>query len=114
MNYLVSFCRIVYPEISLSVGLFQIVFLSLLYLLNIISFNFLLTNDREQANPAGFSTTIEPIPVTDILTDVVVEPIITTVSTDSNIEVSVLLFYISFLIYKFYFEIGSHFLNVFN
>ena len=50
----------------------------------------LLPYDRAQANPAEIGTTIKPIPVTDNVTDVVVEPIVTTVSTDSNNEVSVL------------------------
>ena len=53
--------------------------------------NTLLPNDRVQAIQAENSTTIEPIPITDSVTDVVVEPILTTVSTDSKIVFRVLL-----------------------
>ena len=63
----------------------------------------LLPNDRAHANPAEIGTTIKPTPVTDNVTCVVVEPIITTVWTDSNIEVSVLCFLSCFLIYGFCF-----------
>ena len=48
---------------------------------------FLLPNDRAQVFPAEIGTTIEQTPVTNKITEVVVAPIITTVSTDSNIEV---------------------------
>ena len=58
----------------------------------IILCNFLLPNDRVHAIPADIGTTIKPKPVTDSCTDIVVEPIITTVSTECSIEVSVLYF----------------------
>ena len=59
----------------------------MLYLFNIILCNTLLANDRPQVIPAKIGTTIEPTPVTDNVTDVVVELIITTASIDCNIEV---------------------------
>ena len=52
----------------------------------------LLPNDRAHALPADIGTTIKPTPVTDNDLDVVVEPIITTVWTDSNIDISVFCF----------------------
>ena len=64
----------------------------------------LLPNDRAHAIPAEIGTTTKPTRVTDNITDVVVEPITTTVWTDSNIEVSVLCFFICFLKYGFYFS----------
>ena len=63
----------------------------------------LLPNDRAHAIPEEIGTTIKPTLVTDNVTGVVVEPIITTVWTDSNIEVSVLCFFVCFLICGFYF-----------
>ena len=63
----------------------------------------LLPNDRAHAIPTEIGTTIKPKPVTDNVTCVVVEPILTTVWTDSFIEVSVLCFFSCFLIYDFYF-----------
>ena len=59
----------------------------------IIFFIILLPNDRAHAILAEIGTTIKSTPVTDNVTCVVVEPIITTVWTDSNIEVSVLCFF---------------------
>ena len=56
----------------------------------IILCNPLLPNDKAHAIPAEIGTTIKPTPVTYKVTDVVVAPIMTTVSTDSSIEVSVL------------------------
>ena len=57
--------------------------------------NRLLANDREQANPAESGTTTKPNPVIDITTDVAVELITTTVSTDSKIvfRVSIILYF---------------------
>ena len=55
-----------------------------------------LPNDKAHAIPAVIGTTIKPILVTDEVTDIVVGPIITTVSADSNIEVSVLCCFIPF------------------
>ena len=52
--------------------------------------NILLANDRAHATPAEIGTTINPTPVTDKVTDVVVDPIITIASTDSNIVFKVL------------------------
>ena len=63
----------------------------------------LLPNDRAHAIPAEIGTIIKPSPVTDKVTGVVVEPVLTTVWTYSNIEVSVLCFFVCFLIYGFYF-----------
>ena len=63
----------------------------------------LLLNDRAHAIAAENGTTIKPTPLTDNVTCVVVEPIKTTVLTDSNIEVIVLCFFSCFLIYGFYF-----------
>ena len=63
----------------------------------------LLLNDKAHAIPAEIGTTIKTTPVTDNVTCVVVEPIKTTVLTDSIIEVSVLCFFSCFLIYGFYF-----------
>ena len=51
----------------------------------------MLPNDRAHAVPAEIGTTFKPIPVTNKLSDVVVEPIKTTESTDSNFEVRVLI-----------------------
>ena len=45
------------------------------------------TSDKVQPIPADFGTTINPTPVTDNVTDVVVALIISTLSTYSNIEV---------------------------
>ena len=58
----------------------------------IIFFIILLPNDRAHAILVEIGSTIKPTPVTNNLTDIVVEPIITTVWTDSNIEVIVLFF----------------------
>ena len=59
----------------------------------------LLPIDRAHAFPAEIGTTIKPTPVTDKVTGLVVEPIITTVWTDSNIEVSVLCFFVCFFLW---------------
>ena len=53
-------------------------------------FKTLLANDRQQAIPAEIGTINIPILVFNNVTDVMVERIKTTVSTDSIIEVSVL------------------------
>ena len=50
----------------------------------------MLPNDIEQASRAEIGTAINPISVTDNVTDVVVAPITTTVSFDSDNDVSVL------------------------
>ena len=54
--------------------------------------NTLLGIDKEQPNAAVMGRIIKPKPVIDNITDVAVESRITTASTDSNIEVSVLIF----------------------
>ena len=54
----------------------------------IILCNTLLTSDKVKPIPAEIGTTINPTPVTDKVTYVVVAPT-KTVSTDSSIEVSV-------------------------
>ena len=51
----------------------------------ILSITFL-PNDRPHATPPEIGTTIKPTPVTDNVTGVVVEPIKTTVWTDSKVE----------------------------
>ena len=64
----------------------------------------LLPNDRVQAIPADIGKIIEPIPVIDRVIEVDVAPLITILSTDSNIVFRGLEFYnfyISFLIYGF-------------
>ena len=50
----------------------------------------LLHNDRVQAIPADIGNTIKPIPVTDSVIEVYVAPMITILSTDSNIVFKVL------------------------
>ena len=65
--------------------------------------NILLPNDKVQALPADIGNIIKPIPVIDRVIEVDVAPIITILSTDSNIVFRVFNFYISFLIYGFYF-----------
>ena len=50
---------------------------------------FFIDDDRAPATPAETGTTIKQTTVIKNVTNVVVAPIITTVSTDSNIEVSV-------------------------
>ena len=52
--------------------------------------NTLLDNDRAQAIPADIGKTIKPTPVTDKVIDVDVAPMITMLSTDSNIVSRVL------------------------
>ena len=49
-----------------------------------------LPNDRTEAIPADIGTTIKPTSVADEVTDVVVAPLLTTVSADSSIEVRAL------------------------
>ena len=61
-----------------------------------------LPNDRAQANPVEFGTTIKPTPVTDKVTDFVVAPVLKTVSTDSILRLVLSKFYISFSICNFY------------
>ena len=48
----------------------------------------LLPKDKVHAIPAEIGTIINPTPITDNVTDVVVAPIITIVSTESKIDVS--------------------------
>ena len=52
--------------------------------------NILLPNDRVQAIPADYGNTIKTIPVTDKVIEVDVAPIITILSTASNIVFKVL------------------------
>ena len=78
---------------------FSYSFLYLPYFFKIILCITLLPSDRAHAIPAGISTTIKPTPVTDNVTGNVVEPIKTTVWTDSNIEVSVLCFFVFFYLW---------------
>ena len=52
--------------------------------------NILLPNDRVQAKPADIGNTIKPIPVTDRVIEVDVAPMITMLSTNSNIVFKVL------------------------
>ena len=73
-----------------------------------------LPNDRAHAIPAEIDTTIKPTPVTDNVTGVMVEPIITTVWTDSIIDVMFYVFLFVFLFMALIFEVRFHFFNVFN
>ena len=68
-------------------------FLYLRFLFMFILCITLLPKDRAHAIPAEIGTTIIPTPVTDNVTSGLVQPLITTVWTDSNIEVSVLCFF---------------------
>ena len=52
--------------------------------------NILLPNDRVQAKPADFGKIIKPTPVIDRVIEVDVAPMITILSTDSNIVFKVL------------------------
>ena len=56
----------------------------------IIFCNILLPNDRVQAIPADMGKIIKPTPVTDRVTEDDVAPMITILSTDSNIVFRVL------------------------
>ena len=58
--------------------------------------NTLLPNDNPQAIPADIGKIIKPTPVIDRVIEVVVVPMITILSTDSNTVFRVLNFYISF------------------
>ena len=52
--------------------------------------NTLLPNDRVQAIPADIGRIIKPIPVTDEVIEVYVAPMVTILTTDSNIVFRVL------------------------
>ena len=56
----------------------------------IILCNILLPKDRVQATPADIGKIIKPIPVIDRVIEVEVAPMITMLSTDSNIVFMVL------------------------
>ena len=58
-------------------------------LFNTILCNTFLPDGRAQAIPAKIGTTINPTPVTDKVTDVVVAAIIAIISTDTKVDVSV-------------------------
>ena len=80
---------------------FSICFLYLLFLFKIILCNTLLYNDRVHTFPAKIGKIIRPTPATDRVIEVDVAPIITIVSSDSNIVFRVF-FHISFLLNCFY------------
>ena len=63
--------------------------------------NILLPKDRPQAIAADIGKIINPTPVTDSVIEVDVIPMITILSTDSNIVLQFYNFYISFLICGF-------------
>ena len=65
-------------------------FLCLLYLFRINLCNTLLPNDRVQAIPADVGKIIKATPVTDRVIEVDVAPMMTILSTDSNIVYRVL------------------------
>ena len=65
-------------------------FLYILYLFMINICNTLLPNDRVQAIPADIGKIIKPAEVIDKVIDVDVAPMITILSTDSNIVFRVL------------------------
>ena len=66
--------------------LFCVLYLKYFFII-ILNFASLL-NDRAHAIPTEICTTINPTPVSDNVTDGVVAPVKTIVSTDSNIKVS--------------------------
>ena len=82
--------------------LFLILFFEAITLTQNQNIYYLVTYDREYANPADIRATINPNPVTYNLTGFVIAPMVTTVSTDSNIEINVLKLLYTFLIYGFY------------
>ena len=61
-----------------------------MYLLIIILCNILLPNDKVHAIPADIGRIMKPIPVIDKVIEVDVAPMITMLSTDSNIVFRVL------------------------
>ena len=61
----------------------------------------LLPNDKIHATPADIGKKIKPIPVIDNAFEADVAPIVTIVSTDSDIVFRVSYFYFSFLVYGF-------------
>ena len=52
--------------------------------------------DKTLATPAVISTTFNPTPITNSVTEIVVEPLTMTVSTDSNFVIKFHNFYIFF------------------
>ena len=66
------------------------------------------------AIPADIGKIIKPIAVIDRVIEVDVAPIITIVSTDSNIVFRVLYFSSLFWFMVFVFEVRNHFFNVVN
>ena len=73
-----------------SLLIFLILFFYPVLSFKIILSNTLLANDKTQATPAEIRTTVNQTPVTNNVTDFVDAPIVTNVSTDSNIEFRVL------------------------
>ena len=69
---------------------FSYCFLHLLYFFMINLRNTSLPNDKVQAIPADIGNIIKPTPVIDRVSEVDVAPMITILSTDSNIEFTVL------------------------
>ena len=67
---------------------------------------------EHKQTPTEVGTRNEPTPVTDRITDVVVAPILTIVSTDSSFDVSVYNFFYFFLFMIFIFEISNHFFTI--
>ena len=66
------------------------------------------------AIPADIGKIIKPIAIIDRVIEVDVAPIITIVSTDSNIVFRVLYFSYLFWFMVFVFEVRNHFFNVVN
>ena len=56
----------------------------------------LIPNDRANRTPADIGTKVIATTVTDKFADAVIAPVITTVSTESNIDVSVLCYSLLF------------------
>ena len=105
----------VHQKIYLFVNLFFDIVFCIYYIYSILSnVLLLLPNDRAQESPAESGTRNNPTLVTDNVKDVAVAPVITTVSTDSNIDVSNLYFLYVFLFLIFVFKVSNHFFIVIN
>ena len=88
LHYLAKiFCKI-YRNNHSFVDLLNIAFVFIVFFM-IIFCNTLLPSDREESMSAEIGTFINPTPVIDNVTDVVVAPIIPRVSIDSNIVFTV-------------------------
>ena len=78
----------------------------------VISYKTLIPIDEAHADAIDIGIAINPVPVRETLIELDVVAIITNVSNDFNIVVSVLYFYISFMICYFCFEVSNQFFGV--